>query len=168
MFFRQFHFVVAICITAVFVLLSGCREIPADPEGTFGKAKETGLYVGFSHNPPWVIDYDSLAGGVEGLLIKDFAHSNGMVINWRKGSEQKLMKMLENNELHIVIAGITKDNPWKSKKIGLTMPYHKEQKEKHVIALIQGENRLVMNLEKFLYSYKDSINTLINAAEQEF
>lgn len=168
MFFRQLHFIGAICITAMFIMNSACNKIPADPEKTFEKAKATGLTVGFAHNPPWVNDQDSIATGVEGRLISEFARLSGMEIRWHKGSEQKLMKMLEDNQLHIVISGLTKDNPWKSEKIGLTMPYHKAKKEKHVIALIQGENRLVMNLEKFLYSYKDSINPMINAANQEF
>lgn len=168
MFLRVLYFVGKICITGLFVVTSGCRKIPADPENTFEKAIGTGLSVGFSHNPPWVIDKDSLAGGVEGRLIKKFAEINGMTIVWHKGSEQKLMKMLEENELHIVITGLTKDNPWKSKKIGMTMPYYKKRKEKHVIALIQGENRFLMNLEKFIFSKKDSINTMIDAAKQEF
>lgn len=168
MFLRVLHFVGLICITGLLVFSSGCSNIPSDPEKTFEKAKGTGLSVGFSHNPPWVIDKDSLAGGIEGRLIKEFAVMNGMDIVWHKGSEQKLMKMLEENELHIVITGLTKDNPWKSKKIGLTMPYYKKGKEKHVIALIQGENRLLMNLEKFIFSKKDSINKLIDAAKQEF
>lgn len=150
------------------VLLPDCGKIPSDPDKTMEKALGTGLSVGFSHNPPWVADFDSIAGGVEGQLVREFAASFGMNIVWHRGSEQRLMKMLEDKELHIVISGLLKNNPWKSEKIGMTLPYYKTKKEKHVIAIIQGENRLLQQLEIFLNSYKDSINTLIDAYKQEF
>jgi len=151
-----------------FISTIACGRIPSDPEKSFEKAQNSGLAVGFSHNPPWVFDLDTAAEGVEANLIREFALINGLNVVWQKGSEQKLMKMLEEKELHIVISGLTKDNPWKSQKIGLTLPYFKAGKEKHVIAIQQGENRLLMELEQVLKVNKDSINNMIDAYKQKF
>jgi hypothetical protein len=72
-----------------------------------------------------------------------------------------LLKDLEKKQYHIVISGLTSDTPWKKKKIGLTRPYFKNEKEKHVIAIMQGENRLLYHLEKYLFNNRDSINALV-------
>ncbi|HLN56167.1 MAG TPA: transporter substrate-binding domain-containing protein [Bacteroidales bacterium] len=159
---------VRILLLYLIITLSACGRIPADPEKSFEKAKGTGLAAGFSQNPPWVIEDDGIPHGVEADLITGFAASNGMKVIWHKGSEQKLMEMLEKKELHLVINGLTKDNPWKSRRIGMTLPYFKAGKEKHVIAVQQGENRLLMHLQRYLEERKDSINGMINAYKQEF
>ncbi|HLN19765.1 MAG TPA: transporter substrate-binding domain-containing protein [Bacteroidales bacterium] len=154
-------------LSAIFLLLlTGCNKIPVDPAKTFEKAREKGLSVGYSINPPWTTDDSSSAGGPEGFIIKKFAASNNMTIDWQKGSEQELLRMLEEKEIDIVISGIKKDTPWKKKKIGLTNPYYKNGKDKRVIAVIQGENRLIKNLEKFFYDNNDSIKLIIDASKQ--
>jgi hypothetical protein len=148
---------------------AACGRIPSDPDKTLEKANATGLVVGYTVNPPWVLmKSDSVISGVEGDLINDFARDNSMKIIWQSGSEQKLFKLLEKKELNMVISGLTKDNPWKSKRIGMTKPYYKSGNEKHIIAVKQGENKLIMKLEKFLYDNKDSINLLINEYQQKF
>ena len=55
-----------------------------------------------------------------------------MRVFWVKGSEQELMKKPERKEIHIVLAGLEKKTPWKSEKIGLSMPYFKKGKDKRV------------------------------------
>ncbi len=67
---------------------------------------------------------------------------------------------LEKQKLHMVIAGLTKDTPWKSRKIRLTIPSYTDKKIKHIIAVQQGENRLVFYFEKYLLVNKDSINMM--------
>jgi hypothetical protein len=154
-------------LSFLLVFNSGCKNIPSDPNGSFEKAIETGLSVGYSVNPPWVTTNDSTAGGIEGSLIKSFAGKMDMKIVWHYGSEQELMKKLEKKELHVVISGLTKDNPWKDRKIGFTLPYFKDKKEKHVIAVQQGENKLLQNIELYLFENKDSIKRSIYAAKQK-
>lgn len=156
-----------IIVLVIAVVIAGCRNIPSDPGKTFQKISETGIIIGYSVNPPWTTDDSNSAGGTEGYIIKEFAKENNINIEWQNGSEQELLRRLEEKEIHIVISGIRKDTPWKKKKIGLTTPYYKDGKDKRVIAVKQGENRLIMNLEKFYYSHKDSIIAIVNATKQD-
>lgn len=151
----------------IMLIFSACDNIPADPNKSYEKAIGTGLSVGYAINPPWVSENEGIVEGYEAEIIKGFADSNGMKIVWVPGSEQTLMKKLEKKELHIVITGMTMDNPWKSMKIGITLPYYKVKKAKHVIAVQQGENRLTMNLEKYFYSNRSSIAKMINETKQK-
>jgi hypothetical protein len=128
--------------------MPACRNIPADPNDSFAKALKSGLYVGYTTNPPWISDENGRGEGIEAEIISGFAEENKMQIKWEYGSEQELMKKLEKKELHIVITGLTKDTPWKDKKVGITMPYFKNKKEQHIIAVQQGENKLTMKIEK--------------------
>jgi polar amino acid transport system substrate-binding protein len=156
----------------VFILLTliifACNSIPADPEKSLQIAKTDGLKVGYTPDPPWVIEENSEITGIEGNMVKEFARLNGMKIIWEKGSEQDLMKKLEKKELHIVIAGLLKETPWKTEKIGLTMPYYKNKKEKHVIALMQGENRLLQEIETYFFENKDQIKNIADEALPKF
>jgi hypothetical protein len=150
------------------LLAMSCDNIPADPGKSFDKAKGTGLSVGYTLNPPWILDNKGFAEGIEAEIIKGFAGTNNMKIVWEYGSEQVLMKKLEKKELHIVITGLTMDTPWKSEKIGITMPYFKSGKTKHIMAVQQGENKLVMNLEKYFFENRESITERINEDKQKF
>jgi polar amino acid transport system substrate-binding protein len=143
------------------LFLSDCKNIPADPEDSYSKAQATGLSVGFSSNPPWVIVSGDSVYGIEPELIRRFAENNQMKIVWKNGPEQKMLKELEEKKLHIFISGLTGDTPWKKRKVGLTRPFFKGEKEKHVMAIMQGENRLLYHLEKYLFNNKDSINALV-------
>ncbi|HLP74317.1 MAG TPA: transporter substrate-binding domain-containing protein [Bacteroidales bacterium] len=145
----------------IFLTLTECRNIPADPEDSFRKASSTGLKVGYAVNPPWVMVSGDSVYGIEVELVRKFAEANGMKIIWKNGPEQVILKGLKKKQFHIVISGLTMDSPWKKEKIGLTRPYFRNEKEKHVIAILQGENRLLYNLEKHLFSNKDSINALV-------
>lgn len=170
MFLGTSHKLKCLSISALLLLLiiMGCNKFPNDPERSFEKASGTALAVGFSPVPPWVVEENGKAGGIEGELVKNFADSKGFKIVWYEDSEHVLMKKLEDKELHIVIAGLSKDTPWKKQKIGLTMPYYKNKREKRVMAIQQGENRLLMYLEQYLFNVKDSIKSSVDAAKQEF
>jgi hypothetical protein len=61
-----------------------------------------------------------------------------------------------NNYPFIVIAGLTDETHWKTRMIGLTKPYRIEGKEKHVIAVQEGENAFLIQLEFFLRLKKPS------------
>jgi polar amino acid transport system substrate-binding protein len=154
-----------ILILGVF-FLGSCHKIPSDPNKSFEKAKENGLAVGFTVNPPWIFENNGMADGVEAQIIKGFARSNNMKIEWETGSEQELLKKLEEKKLHAVLAGLTSDTPWKSRKIGLTRPYYKIKKANRVIAIQQGENRMLFSVESYFLKNKDSIADKINKAKE--
>lgn len=136
---------------AFFVLFS-CTDFPADPKNTLNDVTNGVLKVGYSENKPWVFKTQNGVEGIEAEMIKNFADSLHAKIEWINGTEEILFEMLEKNELDVVIAGLTNKTPWKSKKVGLTRPYRKEGKKKHVIAVEQGENRFQVALEKYMYS----------------
>lgn len=146
-------------------LLFGCDRIPSDPEKSYEKARAQGLLVGYTDNPPWVIDDAGIISGIEPDILNSFAESNGIELKWIKGSEQELLLRLEKGELQIVAAGLLMNTPWKSEKIGLTSPYYKNRKEKRVLAVQQGENRLIMKLEKYFFSEKDEIKQKADAVK---
>jgi membrane-bound lytic murein transglycosylase MltF len=140
----------------LFVLLLSCGNFPDDPDKTLEKITNGTLKVGYSENTPWVFKNNHEAGGIEALLIKDFAFNYNANIEWINGSEEKLIQKLENKEIDIVIAGFTSKTPWQKKKIGITRPYITEAGKKHVICLKQGENRFQVALEEFLYKQKQN------------
>jgi polar amino acid transport system substrate-binding protein len=151
-----------ILVTALLLIAQGCERFPKDPDHTLEKVKNGILLVGYSENPPWVIKTENEPTGIEAELIKEFAKSLRANIRWINGTEQSLFESLEKNEIHLVIAGITKDTPW-SKKGGLTRPYVEHQKKNRVMAVPLGENAFLVQLEKFLHKEKEQIKARIAA-----
>ena len=79
------------------------------------------LLVGYSENRPWVTKSGDEPGGTEAELVKQFAQTLNAKIEWHNDTEQNLFERLEKNEIHLVIAGLTDETPWK-KTIGITRP----------------------------------------------
>lgn len=94
--------------------------------------------------------------GVEAALVQGFARSVNARVQWVNDTEQNLFEKLEQQQLHLVIAGTTDDTPWK-KKIAFTRPYAEVGQKKHVMGVIKGENEFVVALESFLHGQKQSI-----------
>jgi len=137
-------------------LLAGCSgALPRDSQGTLRRATGGTLHVGASENAPWT-EFDS-AGSVSGTeadLIEGYAASIGASIQWETAAMSDLAKMMKNNELDLIIGGLTADTPW-SDKISPTRPYEETQgvdgsTEKMVIGVRPGENALQASLERFL------------------
>lgn len=140
------------------ILLSSCHNFPRDPKDTLEKVKNDTLVVGYSENPPWVIKTENEPIGEEAELVKSFAKTLNATISWKNDSEQNLFELLEKGKIHMVIAGITEETPWKD-KVGLTRAYMENNKKKHVMAVINGENGFLVALEKFLHENKKNIQT---------
>ncbi|AMM49935.1 hypothetical protein TH61_00355 [Rufibacter sp. DG15C] len=149
----QLPLVLCICLVG---LLAGCTQYPKDPEDTLTKVTGGTLVVGYSENAPWVVDGANGPSGLEADLVRGYAKTINAQIEWKKDTEQDLLHALEENQLHVVIAGITDDTPWK-KNISFTRPYAELEKKKHVFCVIKGENALVTSLEKYLHSQKSVI-----------
>jgi membrane-bound lytic murein transglycosylase MltF len=130
-------------------LPAGCDSFPKDPRRTLDRVRNGTLRVGYSENPPWVTKSGDAPGGTEAELVKKFAQTLNAKIEWHNDTEQHLFERLEKNEIHLVIAGITDETPWKD-KIGMTRPYVKAGKKKHVMAVAPGENGFLVALETFL------------------
>jgi membrane-bound lytic murein transglycosylase MltF len=139
-------------ILGVALLLPGCDSFPKDPRHTLDQVRNGTLLVGYSENQPWVTKQGDAPGGTEAELIRQFAQSLNAKIEWHNDTEQNLFERLEKNEIHLVIAGLTDETPWKD-KIGMTRPYRKEGKKKHVMAVVPGENGFLVALETFLQQH---------------
>ncbi|PSR56758.1 ABC transporter substrate-binding protein [Adhaeribacter arboris] len=141
------------------LLTSACDNFPRDPDETLTKIKNNTLLVGYTENPPWVVKTKAEPTGLEVELIKNFAKTQGAKISWVNDTEQDLFQKLEKRELYLVIGGFTDKNTWKT-KISFTRPYVKHQKEKHVMAVLKGENAFIVALETFLHQQTSHLNAL--------
>lgn len=135
------------------LLVSGCQDFPKDPQKTLEKVTNHTLEVGYSENPPWVVKGETEPTGIEPQLVKAFARTLNAQVRWHNDTEQNLLEDLEKRKLHLVIAGLTDKSPWKS-KVAFTRPYLTQGKEKHVLAVVMGENAFTLQLEKFLYRHE--------------
>ncbi|XVX20326.1 transporter substrate-binding domain-containing protein [Actinomycetota bacterium] len=135
----------------------GSGGFPADPNDTKERIRSSKqLRAGVSPNPPYVevSAPDADPAGSEPELITRYAATLGAEVEWTVGSEEALIKDLEEGKLDIVAAGITSKSPWKS-KVSLTRPYIEDKDDKgktesHVLAVPPGENALLTDLERWL------------------
>ena len=147
-------------------LLVGCKYYPKDPEDTLEKIKNATLIVGYSENLPWVIETADGVSGIEAELVKEFAALHQAEVKWIKNTENDLFQDLKERKLHIIIAGLTDDTPWKKEKIGITRPYFKAADKKHIMAIPQGENAFLISLEKFLLQKENEIKQMVKSYEK--
>jgi len=97
--------------------------IPRDPEVTLERVTGGTMRVGVTEADPFtILEGDEPTGGVEVLLVEEFADSIDSEIEWITGSEEELFAALEVRELDLVIGGLTSTNPW-SAKVTFTHPY---------------------------------------------
>ncbi|MHC6176500.1 transporter substrate-binding domain-containing protein [Glutamicibacter sp. X7] len=152
---RRLRGVVALICGGLALALSGCASsLPMDPEGTLDSVRNDTLRVGVTPHEQLVkIDGGSL-GGRDVELSKEFAAHLGAQPEFVLGGEESLVKKLEENELDLVVGGISSKTPW-SEKVGITRPYaeitdEKGKKEKLVLLVPPGENAFLSELEYFL------------------
>ena len=99
--------------------------------------------------------------------MKEYAAQQNAEIKWIKNTENDLFQDLKERKLHLIIAGLTDDTPWKSEKIGVTRPYIEASDEKHIMTIPQGENAFLISLEKFLLSKEDEIKQMLTSYEKD-
>lgn len=142
-------------ITAAALVLAGCANIPADPNGTLERIEDGVLRVSLTENAPWVqLDGgDGQPAGTEPALIARFAERHGATVEWTPGSEATLVQALERGEVDVVLGGFVEDTPWVEFGAA-TRPYTETtvdgESEKHVMLTPLGENAFLVALETFL------------------
>lgn len=103
-------------IAALALALAGCGlTVPSDPDGTLETVSGGVLEVGVTPNPPFTeIDDadDEEPSGTEVTLVESFAASIDAELSWTVGSEEDLVRQLEEGDLDLVIGGITERTPW--------------------------------------------------------
>lgn len=134
--------------------LTGCAAIPADVDGAYDRARDEGLRVGITSNPPWTDASGDEPRGIEVDLIEGFAEDIGADVEWTVGTEAVLVDELHEGRLDVAIGGFTDDTLWVD-KVATTAAYREVRSErgvteKHVMLTRAGENRLLVELEAFL------------------
>ena len=148
-------------LTLVSVLsLCGCGlTIPSDPSGTLDAVRGGVLRAGVSPNAPFVdvTGLDEEPTGTEVEAIEAFADHLDADVEWTIGSEEELVRDLEDGELDLVAGGLTDETPW-SDKAGVTRSYDDMTDDdgsvlKLVMLAPMGENAFISELETFLSRY---------------
>lgn len=151
---RQARAVFAVALSAT--LLGGCGALPRDVEGTYDRAAGGTLVVGVSEHEPWtsVNDATGEVSGSEAELIRGFADSIDADVEYKVASESVLAGWIEDGEIDVMIGGLTATSPWVS-HMALTRPYttvtsESGSDEKMVMGVPMGENKLMVELERYL------------------
>lgn len=137
-------------LAACLLLLSGCGTFPADSVGTLDRARDGDLVVGVSEHQPWTdVTENGEYSGSEIELIEGFAESIGAKVQWHNAPESVLAGKIKQDELDIVIGGLTSSTPW-STHMALTRGYAEVDGESMVMGTRLGENELLVALERYL------------------
>lgn len=150
----------AICII-LFIMLFGCGPYPKDSYKTLQQIIDTKvLKIGVIEHKPWTFLRGGTLQGIEIKIITEFAKSLNVEPQWHIYPESIAIHKLKENQVNIVVGGLTKTTPW-NKEIALTRPYletgHKKETA-HVFAIRKGENQFMITLEKFLKNHKENIH----------
>ncbi|MGO1537523.1 MAG: transporter substrate-binding domain-containing protein [Yaniella sp.] len=149
-----------IVLCGVVLGLVGCGgHYPADPEGTLNRVSGGTIRAGVSHDPPWSDittggNTEEDPGGIEVELLENYAASIGAEVEWQAGGEEQLIGLLAEQELDVVVGGLTDQSPWES-DAAITTSYAESKgiagsTDKHVMATQMGENAFMTSLEEFL------------------
>ena len=138
-----------LCLIMPMAMLSACG-MPRDPGGTFHRVRNGTMRVGITENPPWVLTRGERPSGIEPRLLQRLAQRLDAQIEWRIGSESALATALRNGELDVVAGGLTDSTPWSS-HAGMTLPYVTAGQDRYVMIVRQGENRWLLELDRFLH-----------------
>ncbi|GLJ80396.1 transporter substrate-binding domain-containing protein [Microbacterium imperiale] len=135
--------------------LAGCgAQIPADPSGTLAAVEGGTLRAGVTPNGRVMDVSDDEPSGSEADAIRAFADSLDADVEWTVGSEEALVRELENGGLDLIAGGLTDQTPW-TDKAGVTRPYAEITAQdgrtlKLVMLVPLGENAFLSRLETFL------------------
>lgn len=140
---------------AMLATTAGCG-MPHDPEETYRRVLGATMRVGVCEHPPWTVLEEGKLSGIEIDLIRGFARQLDADIHWQRGAEGPLVEALEQGKLDVVIGGFKDSTPWSS-HAGSTQPYLEAGGEKYVMLVRQGENRWLLELDKYLQTKKSGL-----------
>ena len=166
---------IALCLLGA--LAAGCEQIPRDSKGALERVQRSGeLRVGVTHDPPWVTAEGGRVGGMEAVIVEGFAANLGARPRYVIASESELMEALHAGRLDLVAAGLDKSTPHKKRgaltqaylktKLASVPPGEKPKTRQRVLAVSQGESRLLYTLDQFLLSRKPEWRELARAEER--
>ena len=152
------------------LVLAGCDMfIPMDPDKTLARVQKDGVInVGVIHHPPFVNIVPKKQGGAkdrpastapegrEVELITGFADELGVTPKWQVVDIASGFKRLQERRIDVLIGGLTTETPFL--RAGFTRPYDEQETDRatkgtgapHVMAVPQGENRMLVTLDEYL------------------
>ncbi|WP_293699534.1 hypothetical protein [uncultured Agrococcus sp.] len=139
-------------LAAVVVALAGCGiQIPADPDGTLDSVENGTLRVGVAAEPGLAEYHDGEAAGTLVDVAHRFAQELNADIEWSSHSEERLVAMLEGDDLDLALGGFTDSSPW-SDRVGMTRPVTGIPGTDDPIVMLvpMGENAFLDALERHL------------------
>lgn len=122
------------------LLLVAC-DVPRDPERSWQEASHAALRVGRVEGSA-----DPAVGRRERRIVEGFARKHELAIRYVEGTESELVGRLERHELHLVFGGFDDKTVW-AKRVALSASYD----GRHVFLLPKGENRLLYQLEGYVF-----------------
>lgn len=137
------------------LLTAGCGiRIPADPEGTLEAVEGGTLRAGVSPNGDWIRLGADEPAGTEADALRAFARAHDAAVEWTVGSEEALVRDLENGDLDVVAGRPHRRDPV-DEQSGMTRPYAEatlaDGSTVELVMLVPlGENAFVSELETFL------------------
>jgi polar amino acid transport system substrate-binding protein len=165
---------VVVLVATIAATTAGC-QFPRDVEGTLDRVQGGGtLRVGVSEHEPYVVLDAAQPDGVEVRLLEDFARDLDARARFVRGGEEQLVEQLREGELDVVVGGITKRSPWKT-EVAPTRPFAtthetiggKDVKDDHVMLVRNGENALLVRLERYLLAREATIRRALKREGEE-
>ena len=98
----------------VAVALSAC-QFPRDPDGTLDRAAGGTIRVGVGQRMPWAGWEGDRPVGAEVELVTAMAQHLHARLEWSRGSDDELLRALEERGLDVVAAGLQAKSAWASK-----------------------------------------------------
>ena len=131
--------------------LAACAPIPRDPDGTLDRVAGGELRVGASPSAG-LVDIDG--GTVSGPLaevVEEFAEENDARAVWTVGSEEDLVRGIEDGSLDMAIGGMTAQTLW-TPRVGVTRGYPELGSDSAPVVMFVplGENGFLSALEAHL------------------
>ncbi|MDP9475807.1 MAG: transporter substrate-binding domain-containing protein [Actinomycetota bacterium] len=108
MFERWWPSVLVVVLVAAWC--TGC-DFPRDSEGTLERVRGGTMRVGLAINEPWTRMEEDRASGVEVTLVSMFADELRAEPVFVQGTVPELLEAIKENELDVVIGGLTEDSP---------------------------------------------------------
>jgi len=133
------------------VALSGCASIPSDPDGTLDRITGAELRVGASPSEGLVDVADGEVSGPLAEVVEKFADAHDARTVWTVGSEEDLVRGIEDGSLDLAVGGMTDQTPW-AVKVGVSRAFPGLSPDgKPIVMLVPlGENGFLSELEAFL------------------
>ena len=143
----------AVPVLALTATLAGCGiSVPADPDGTLQDVSGGELRVGVSADEGLADTSTDTPSGSLIDLVDGFAESIDAEIEWTVGSEETLVTMLEEDDLDLVVGGLTDQTPW-ADRVGVTRGYTDIEgaDDRAIVMFVPlGENAFLSALERHL------------------